>query len=725
MKILKIELQNINSLKTEIPITIDFESDHFKDVGLFAITGSTGAGKTTLLDAIAIALYHRVPRFNQGSATSLKDVVSYGSKEAFTRILFKVKNQRFEAFWSIRLTGNTGKFLGTPREEVRLKNLSTNKILAEKKREVQSGVEELTQLDYHQFLRSVLLAQGEFASFLSAKGPEKARLLEQITGEEVYKKIGEITGLKYAEERTKLVEISAKINKEDLLTDVSRVDLIAEQDTSKESLIEITPAISKLKTIVDWYGKYNTLNKEQTQLELDKTALKLLKENNKEALQQLTQHLKASDFKEVIQTISRLSKESEAKENLLKNSEQDLRNLKPEIEKNTKLEEEKKILLSQKETSFSEWLPKLERVSGLDIKIETEKKKKTELDKSQVVNLEELLAFTRDIIGLEKGRLEKKNKHQLLEKELKEGARYLEIEKELASWSSDLTELKRFRQEFNKDNDFCKSKEVEINKLKANLNKGKNLYTEKQTDFEVFAKKLIVCSKELENNSLTKLLEKKSALDTKKSQWSSFKDLTLVFIKNEQKLKDFILNKNRLLTFETVVSKDIKEHEILLSKSKSSLEDGERIVSLEQKVKSFENERSQLIEGEACVVCGSKDHPLVNEYKEKQLSLAIIERDKRKKKFEEQQLDLTKLGILNTKNATELNLLIKQQITLEKEQEDVVLRSKEIPVNCSLTDITKVNTILAQLQTEIEADKTAISKVQELQEKKKWFRRIT
>ena len=87
MKILKVELQNINSLKSDNPIVIDFEDDKFKDVGLFAITGSTGAGKTTILDAITIALYHNVPRFN-GTKGSLIDVVSHSAHDAFCRVTF-------------------------------------------------------------------------------------------------------------------------------------------------------------------------------------------------------------------------------------------------------------------------------------------------------------------------------------------------------------------------------------------------------------------------------------------------------------------------------------------------------------------------------------------------------------------------------------------------------------------------------------------------------------
>ena len=45
---------SFNSLKSDSPIEIDFENEKFRDVGLYAITGSTGAGKTTFLKQILI-----------------------------------------------------------------------------------------------------------------------------------------------------------------------------------------------------------------------------------------------------------------------------------------------------------------------------------------------------------------------------------------------------------------------------------------------------------------------------------------------------------------------------------------------------------------------------------------------------------------------------------------------------------------------------------------------
>ena len=58
---------------------------------------------------------------------------------------------------------------------------------------VKARVVELTRLTYDQFVRSVLLAQGQFADFLLRTDKnERAELLEQITGNTDYKRIEEV-----------------------------------------------------------------------------------------------------------------------------------------------------------------------------------------------------------------------------------------------------------------------------------------------------------------------------------------------------------------------------------------------------------------------------------------------------------------------------------------------------------------------------------------------------
>jgi len=377
MKILKIELQNINSLRSEIPIVIDFESEQFKDVGLYAITGSTGAGKTTILDAITIALYHQVPRFNKTNIKAgLENVVSYGANDAFTRVLFRNKGEIFEAFWSMRLASKSGKKLAHPNEKVQLINISTKKIIAEKKREMQTEIELVTQLSYNQFLRSVMLAQGEFASFLSANAKDKGTLLEQITGEEIYKKIGEAINQRQYDERKKLDTIKAKINHEDLLTDEQRIELKIEQKDVEEQIKILDKELIAIKKITDWYKKNEELIKQNNALQLQISDLENSKKEHHSILDLLVLHDKAEPFKDLLGMINRTEKEIEGKTEELKTLSGHLKLLSPKIAQVTTEETKVIKLLKEKEENFEKWLPKLEEVSKLDEKIFNVKRKK-------------------------------------------------------------------------------------------------------------------------------------------------------------------------------------------------------------------------------------------------------------------------------------------------------------------------------------------------------------
>ncbi|WP_233890603.1 AAA family ATPase, partial [Tenacibaculum piscium] len=371
MKILKIALQNINSLKSETPIVIDFENENFKDVGLYAITGVTGAGKTTILDAITIALYQKVPRFKDTKG-SLIDVVSHGANNAFTRITFENNNFIYEGYWGIQLANKAGKKYTNPKEEVSLKNLSTDKIIATQKRKYIEEVQKVTQLNYDQFLRSVLLAQGEFASFLSAKGPDKGKLLEQITGEQIYKKIGEEILNRKSSEEKKLATIKAKINADDILSKEEKEALLEKSAILTTDIAKNEAEITKITAVINWYINYQKLLDKDDNLKQETQKLSLFIDDYKQELNLLSLHEKASPFIELIQNFKRNEKNILDKTHQKKILEDELIKLTPKIENFKNKVKNETTALENTDKEFAIWLPKFDKITKLDAQLKNE-----------------------------------------------------------------------------------------------------------------------------------------------------------------------------------------------------------------------------------------------------------------------------------------------------------------------------------------------------------------
>ncbi|MBK7223042.1 MAG: AAA family ATPase [Saprospiraceae bacterium] len=204
MKIISLQFKNIHSLRGEH--SVRFDEPPLRGAGLILITGPTGAGKSTLLDVISLALFNQIPRLpdiSKKMVGDLNSIMTHHSKEAWASVTYESKGQRYISKWSIEVNRNGN--LNDYHMEIWHEN--GQQILDLKKSEVPQKNADLIGLNYQQFVKSIVLSQGEFAQFLKAKHEDRAELLEKITGTDIYRSLGKKAFEKHKEVKQQYVAI--------------------------------------------------------------------------------------------------------------------------------------------------------------------------------------------------------------------------------------------------------------------------------------------------------------------------------------------------------------------------------------------------------------------------------------------------------------------------------------------------------------------------------------
>jgi len=270
MRPLRLELEGFSSYRKR-------ETLDLAEVEFFSISGPTGSGKSSLVDAMIFALYGRVPRLG-GNAVA--PAITAGADRARVRFDFEVGGVEHTA---VRMAERTK--TGATVREARLQR--GEEVLASGADDVSREVSSLLKLGFDEFTRTVVLPQGEFARFLTAKKSDRQELLRSLLALDVYGEMRTLARARatVAEERARQAEGrlgSLQVPDEEAIAAAEarlaaleelRETVVEEEDRLRADLGRLESSSGELERIDDGLVRLGALEPPQRLDELDVLAL--------------------------------------------------------------------------------------------------------------------------------------------------------------------------------------------------------------------------------------------------------------------------------------------------------------------------------------------------------------------------------------------------------------------------------------------------------------------
>ncbi len=548
MKILELRFKNLNSLYGEW--VIDFTDPEYVSNGIFALTGPTGAGKSTILDAVCLALYGATPRLGK-ITKSTNEIMSRRTGECYAEVLFESQAGRFRCHFSQhRARKKAEGDLQNPRHEI-AEGLENGRIIENQLRRVATVIEEKTGMDFDRFTRSILLAQGGFDTFLKADAEQKSKILEQITGTEIYSEISRRVHERQRDEREKLNLLQAETSGIVILEPEQEKEIQQDLEAKQKQETKLTGKSTETGKAITWLTAIEGLKKEIHGLTDEAAKLQTEIEAFKPERGKLEQAIKAASLDGIYATLTALRKQQSDDQAALKTEEAAL----PELETSANTQAESLKVAEQLTLKTKEDLkaatPLIQKIRSLDQKIAQQAKAVSEGEENCKKDAVKIETDKQARVKEQEKRTEAKKILDTAEQYLKEHAQDEWLFSGLAGIEEQLGNLL--------------ARQKEITQKEADLKNADTALDEAVKKLNATTKQCAASKKELEE-AANKLQQGKDALSE---------------LLGDKLLREYRAEKESLQ----------KEKEYLA------------------RIAALEDHRAKLEDGKPCPLCGSTEHP--------------------------------------------------------------------------------------------------------------------
>ncbi|MHC2992507.1 DNA repair ATPase [Pontibacter sp. HJ8] len=626
MKILAVRFLNLNSLKGEHKIR--FDQSPLADAGLFAITGPTGAGKTTILDAITVGLYGLVHRH---STEKPLELMTRHTAESYSEVEFEANGKVYRSKWHVRRS--RGKVDGKIQAiHMELCDLAEDTLFDLKPSQVAEKVAEICGLDYSQFLRSVMLSQGDFARFLKANPNERSSLLEKITDTGIYSDISRFAFEKAKTERQKKEELERRLQDSKLLPEEQRQGY--EQNITELSAQEtiLDQEAKTLQEQVQWLHQVQQL---QVRAQQHQHAL-LVQEQKLESLQpdfqKLHQHEQARQFEGQLTRIELASGSLVQVQAQLDTVARQLPVLEAELELSGKVALEASKAHQQQEEALQKLEPVLAQVSQLDHQINS-------LTNSFSKHKAEFAAFE-ERLKQDKAQQQAAQQEQdkltqegtALKSWLEQNARLQDLKEHLPEFKATLRDLQevelRIRRSQQEQQELHNQLQQEATQLAAFKEQQILQQTQEQQLQSQKEEKLARLQTILSDKNLEELEQAAQAQPAVLARYERLQELAQHYNAQQQKLQNIHQHLAQHEQQVTETNNQLQETQAKYKQAEEHLLALQKLVQLQQQIQQYEEARHTLHEGEPCPLCGSEEHPFAKNGYTFDLPEEVQKRDK-------------------------------------------------------------------------------------------------